>query len=69
MRISGAGCAAAMELAMDQIFSLAAWIRPPMLPVVSRTNTTSIRDRSLASGLMIGGTAGGGSTGVIPPTL
>ena len=42
MRISGAWSADAMVLAMDQIFSFAAWIKPPMLPVVSRTKTTSI---------------------------
>ncbi len=30
-----------MLLAIDQIFSLAASIRPLMLPVVSSTNTTS----------------------------
>lgn len=41
MRISGAGCAEAMVEAIDQILSLAAWIKPSMLPVVSSTNTTS----------------------------
>ena len=50
MRICGAGWAAAMVEAMDQIFSLAAWIRPPMLPVVSRAKTTSTTGRWLLPG-------------------
>jgi hypothetical protein len=41
MRISGVGCAEAMVVAIDQILSLAVWISPLMLPVVSRTKTTS----------------------------
>ena len=55
MRISGAGWADAMVLAMDQIFSFAACISPPMLPVVSSTNATSTFGRSLDSGSTTGG--------------
>ena len=43
IEISGACFACASVLAIDQIFSFAASIRPPMLPVVSSTNTTSTR--------------------------
>jgi hypothetical protein len=35
----GAGCADAIDDAIDQIFSFAASMRPLMLPVVSSTNS------------------------------
>ena len=38
----------AMVLAIDQILSLAVWISPDMLPVVSRTKTTSTTGRCAA---------------------
>jgi hypothetical protein len=46
----GAGCADAIDDAIDQIFSFAASIRPPMLPVVSSTKTTSITGRFTGNG-------------------
>ncbi len=52
-----------MVEAMDQIFSLAAWMSPLMLPVVSSANTTSTRCRSLAAGSTGGSSPVGGSTG------
>jgi hypothetical protein len=49
MRISGACCAEAIVVAIDQIFSFAVWMRPPMLPVVSSTKTTSTFGFSIAT--------------------
>src|SRR5262244_903650 len=43
MRRSGRGRPSPMRRAIDQIRRLAPSIRPPMLPVVSRTNATSTR--------------------------
>ena len=43
--MSGAGCACAIVVAIDQMFSFAASIRPDMLLVVSSTNTTSTLGR------------------------
>ncbi len=40
--MSGVCWADDIVVAIDQIFSLAVWIRSDMLPVVSSTNTTSI---------------------------
>jgi hypothetical protein len=45
----GLPSAFAIVFAIAQIFSLAAWIRPDMLPVVSKTNTTSIFDLATAT--------------------
>ena len=61
MRTMGAGWAAARVEAMDQILSLAAWIRPPMLPVVSRTKTASTTGWRLGldtTGWLLSGTGG-----------
>jgi len=63
MRISGAGWAEARVEAMDQILSFAAWINPPMLPVVSSTNTTSTTGRSLVAGSTGGRLSRDGSSG------
>src|SRR6266702_4923917 len=43
MRTSGRGRPSSMRRAIDQILRLAPSIRPPMLPVVSRTKATSTR--------------------------
>ncbi len=65
MRISGAGWAWAMLLAMDQIFSFAAWIKPPILPVVSSTKTTSILGRGLGFAVAVCWVGGGLVTAAI----
>ena len=48
MRSSGRGSPDASRLAIAQIFCFAPSSRPDMLPVVSSTNTTSIRGRAFA---------------------
>ena len=65
--ISGACCACASVLAIDQIFSFAAEISPPMLPVVSRTNTTSTR--LAATGVAMRAGCTGTTTAVALPRI